>query len=63
MFLAQRPLAFHWRILRESGGEETGGIEGQPGARNGGEGQREKILNGLMGDKMFENEGGAAVQH
>ena len=28
---------------RVSGGEEAGGAEGQPGAKNGGEGQREKI--------------------
>ena len=39
MFLARRPPAFHWRTLRESGGEETGGVEGQPGARDGGEGE------------------------
>ena len=43
MFLARRPPAFHWRILRESGAEEAGGAEGQPGARDDGEGQREKI--------------------
>ena len=49
MLLAQRPPAFHWRTLIESGGEETGGAEGQPGAREGGEGQREKIQNGPTG--------------
>ena len=63
MFLARRPSAFHWRILRESGGEEAGSVQGQPGAKDDGEGQREKILNGLMGDKKFENKGGAGVQH
>ena len=26
-------------------------------------GQREKIQNGQMGDKRFEDEGGAGVQH
>ena len=26
-------------------------------------GQREKIQNGQMGDKMFEDEGGEGVQH
>ena len=44
MLLAQRPPAFHWRTLRGSGEEEeTGGAEGQPGARDRGEGEREKI--------------------
>ena len=44
VLLAQRPPAFHWRTLRGSGeGEETGGAEGQPGARDRGEGEREKI--------------------
>ena len=39
MLLAQKPPAFHWRTLRESGrGEEAGGTEGQSGARDGGEG-------------------------
>ena len=38
MLLARRPPAFHWRTLRDSGREETRGIEGQPGARDGGEG-------------------------
>ena len=38
MLLARRPPPFHWRTLRESGrGEEAGSIEGQPGARDGGE--------------------------
>ena len=38
MLLARRPPAFHWRTLTESGvEEETGGVEGQPGAKNGGE--------------------------
>ena len=38
MLLACRPPAFHWKTQRESGGEEAGGVEGQPGARDGGEG-------------------------
>ena len=38
MLLARRPPAFHWRILRESRGEEAGGAEGKPGARVGGGG-------------------------
>ena len=37
MLLARRPPAFHWKTLRESGGGR-GGIEGQPGAKDGGEG-------------------------
>ena len=37
MLLAQSPPAFHWRTLKESGGEEAGGIEGWPGARDSGE--------------------------
>ena len=41
MLLAGRPPAFHWRTLRESGGEEEGGVEGQPGARVGGGEERE----------------------
>ena len=32
VLLARRPRAFHWRTLRESGGEEA---EGKPGARDG----------------------------
>ena len=44
-------------------GEEAGGVEGQPGAGDGGEGQREKILNWSMGDKKFEDEGVEGVQH
>ena len=38
MLLAQRPPVFHWRTLRESAGGEAGGVEGQPGARDGSEG-------------------------
>ena len=39
MLLARRPPTFHWRTLRESGGgEEAEGVEGQPGARDDGEG-------------------------
>ena len=38
MLLGRRPPAFHWRILRESGGEEAGGEEGQSGAWDNGEG-------------------------
>ena len=34
VILARRPPAFHWRNLRE----EVGGVEEQPGARDGGEG-------------------------
>ena len=42
MLLARRPPAFHQRTLRESGGgEEAGGVEGRPGARDGGEGAKE----------------------
>ena len=38
MLLARRPPAFHWRTLRESGKEEAGDVEGQPGARDGDDG-------------------------
>ena len=51
MLLARRPPAFHWRTLRESGAEEAGGVEGNPGARDGGEGQRKNIQNGPTGKK------------
>ena len=34
MLLARRPPAFHWRTLSQEGEE----AEGQPGARDGGEG-------------------------
>ena len=44
------------------GGEEIGGVEGQPGARDGDGGQREKIYNGQMGDKRFGDEGEVGVQ-
>ena len=45
MLLAQRPPIFPWRTLRESGGgEDAGGIQGQPGARDSGEGQRDKKI-------------------
>ena len=38
---------------------EAGGAEEEPGARDGGGGaEREKILNGKMGDKKFGDEGG-----
>ena len=42
---------------------EAGGAEEQPGARDGGEGQKEKIYNGKMGDTKFGDGGGAKVQH
>ena len=63
MLLTQRPPAFHWKTLRELGGEEAEGVEGQPGARDGGERQKEKIQNGPTGEKRLEDEGGAGVQH
>ena len=44
MLLAQRPPSFHWRTLRESGVEETGDAEGQPGARKGREGAEEEDI-------------------
>ena len=57
MFLAQRFPAFHWRTLRE-----PGGIEGQPGARDG-EGTEGEDTEWADGDKKFEDEGEAGVQH
>ena len=41
---------------------EAGGAEGQPGARDDGGAQREKIYNGQMGDKKFGVKGGAREQ-
>ena len=43
MILARRPPAFHWRTLRESVGGEAGDVEGQPGARDGGEGSEGEV--------------------
>ena len=45
------------------GGEEAGGIQGQPGARGGGEGTEEEDTKWAAGDKRFEDEGGTGVQH
>ena len=45
------------------GGVEAGGAEGNPGARDGDGGQREKIYKGQMGDKRFGEEGGVRVKH
>ena len=46
------------------GGEEAGGIEGQPEARGVVvREQKEKIQNWQKGVKRFEDEGGAGVQH
>ena len=36
-------------------GAEAGGVKEQPGTRDGGEGQREKIQKGLTGNKRFED--------
>ena len=64
MLLAQRPPAFYWRTLKESAErEEVGGIEGQPGARDGGEGAEEENTKCADGDKRFKDEGGEGVQH
>ena len=41
---------------------EAGGEEGQPGARGGGGGQKEKIYNEQIGDRRFRDEGGAREQ-
>ena len=38
MLQAQRPPAFHRTTLRESRGQEAGGVEEQPEARGSGEG-------------------------
>ena len=56
MLLAQEIPAFHWRILRESRGEE----EAKKNSQEQGtvmRAEREKILNGPTGDKRFEDEG------
>ena len=42
MLPSQRPPAFQWRTLIESGGKEAEGVEGQPGAKEGGEGAEEE---------------------
>ena len=49
--------------MRVRGEREAGGVEGQPGVRDGGEGAEGKDINGQMGDKRFKDEGGAGVQH
>ena len=43
--------------------DEAGGVEGQPGARDDGEGQREKIQSGPTGNKKFKDEDGMAMQN
>ena len=44
MLLARRSPAFHWRTLRESGGEKAVEAVGQPGEWDGGEGaEREDV--------------------
>ena len=58
MLLAERPPAFHWRTLRESGGGESRQEQGTVVR-----GQREKIQNGPTRDRKFEDEGGVGVQH
>ena len=62
VLLAQRPPAFLKNPERVRGVVEEEGAEGKPGERDGGGGQREKIYNGQMGDKRFEDEGGAREQ-
>ena len=45
MHLARRPPAFNLRTLKKLvGREEAGGVEGQPGARGGGEGAEEEDI-------------------
>ena len=44
-------------------GEEAGGVEGHPGARDGGEGAEGEDKKWVDGDKRFEDESGAGVQH
>ena len=64
MLLAQGPPVFHWRTLRESGG--SGGRRRrsrQPGTRDGDEGAEGEDTKWADGDKKFEDEGGAGVQH
>ena len=61
MLLARRPPAFHWRTLRESGGEEARGVEGQPGAWDSGE--RAEGEDAKWADRGFEDEGRVRVPH
>ena len=61
MLLARRSPAFHRKTLRESGGEEAGGIEGQPGARDGGEEAEEEDTEWADGDKKCEDEGECSI--
>ena len=50
--------------MREKSGEKAGGVEGQPGARGGGEGvEKEETEWAKVGDNRFESEGGAGVLH
>ena len=44
-------------------GEEAGGVEEQPGARDGGEGEEGEDIKWADGDKRFGDEVGAGVQH
>ena len=47
---------------RVRGGEEVGGVERQPGARDDGEGTEGEATKWQRGNKRFEDEGGAGVQ-
>ena len=62
MLLVRRPPAFHWRTLRESGGGREG-IEGQPGARDGGGGAEGEDTKWAEEDKRLKDEGGEGVQY
>ena len=46
--MTRRPPAFHWRTLRETVGE-AGGMEGQPGVRDSGEGEKREDTEGVDG--------------
>ena len=59
MLLARRPPAFDWRTLRESEGEETGDVEGQPEAREGAEGEDTEWADG--GKEVWRRELGESA--
>ena len=49
--------------MESSRKEEAGGVERQPGARGGDEGAKGEYAKWAEGDKRFEGESEAGVQH
>ena len=63
MLLAWRPSAFHWKTPRKSGERRQETKKDSQEQETVVRGQREKILNGQMRDKRFEDKGGKRVQY